>query len=59
MLARKRNTSYNCDRFIIAMSTTGVAAALPKLQAIALWHTLKIVSSRQFHEYSSRTSKCD
>ncbi|WP_335232712.1 hypothetical protein [Nostoc sp.] len=41
------------------MSTTSVAAAPPTLQAIALWHTLKIVSSRQFHEYSSRTSKSD
>ncbi|MEH2310371.1 MAG: hypothetical protein V7K35_02825 [Nostoc sp.] len=37
------------------MSTTGVAAAPPTLQAIALWHTLNIVSSRQFHKYSSRT----
>ncbi|MEH1947087.1 hypothetical protein [Nostoc sp.] len=50
---------YDYDRFIIAMSTTGVAAASPTLQAIALWHTLNIVSSRQFHEYSSRTSKSD
>ncbi|MEH2285316.1 MAG: hypothetical protein V7K90_29045 [Nostoc sp.] len=41
------------------MSTTGVAAASPTLQAIALWHTLNIVSSRQFHEHSSRTSKSD
>ncbi|MEH2037676.1 hypothetical protein [Nostoc sp.] len=55
----RANTSYNYDRFIIAMSTTGVAAASPTLQAIALWHTLNIVSSRQFHEYSSRTSKSD
>ncbi|WP_414517991.1 hypothetical protein [Nostoc sp. PCC 9305] len=50
---------YDHDRFIIAISRTGVAAALPTLQAIALWHTLNIVSSRQFHEYSSRTSKSD
>ncbi|MEH1964999.1 hypothetical protein [Nostoc sp.] len=41
------------------MSTTGVDAAPPTLQAIALWHTLNIVSSRQFHEYSSRASKSD
>ncbi|WP_335108620.1 hypothetical protein [Nostoc sp.] len=48
----RANTSYNYDRFIIAI-------APPTLQAIALWHTLNIVSSRQFHEYSSRTSKSD
>ncbi|WP_277932954.1 hypothetical protein [Nostoc sp. FACHB-892] len=41
------------------MSTTVYAYASPTLQAIALWHTLNIVSSRQFHEYSSRTSKSD
>ncbi|MFN6558379.1 MAG: hypothetical protein RMY28_001035 [Nostoc sp. ChiSLP01] len=30
---------YDCDRFIIAMSTTGYAYPLPTLQAIVLWHT--------------------
>ncbi|MEH2218620.1 MAG: hypothetical protein V7K72_16175 [Nostoc sp.] len=55
----RATTSYDYDRFIIAISTTRVAPALPTLQAIALWHTLNIVSSRQFHEYSSRTSKSD
>ncbi|MHC5596154.1 MAG: hypothetical protein ACYTXC_09395 [Nostoc sp.] len=46
------NIPQDYDRSIIAI-------APPKLQAIALWHTLNIVSSRQFHEYSSRTSKSD
>nr|WP_292761406.1 hypothetical protein [Nostoc sp. NOS(2021)] len=48
----RANTPYDYDLFIIAI-------APPTLQAIALWHTLNIVSSRQFHEYSSRTSKSD
>ncbi|MEH2439785.1 hypothetical protein [Nostoc sp.] len=31
----RATTSYDYDRFIIAISTTGVAPALPTLQAIA------------------------
>ncbi|MEH2094565.1 hypothetical protein [Nostoc sp.] len=31
----RATTSYDYDRFIIAISTTGVAAAPPTLQAIA------------------------
>ena len=48
----RANTSYYYDLQCYAYVS-------PTLQAIALWHTLNIVSSRQLHEYSSRTSKSD